>query len=57
MAHFRELTEEIRQEAIVKGMAVERDWEGDLATSGGPRHQHVGTATCVSLVYWGEKDV
>lgn len=26
---FRELTEEIRQEAIAKGSAIEGDWRGD----------------------------
>ena len=26
---FRELTEEIRQEAIAKGSAIEEDWSGD----------------------------
>ncbi len=29
VARFRELTEEIRQEAIAKGMAIEGDWRGD----------------------------
>ena len=29
VARFRELTEEIRQEAIAKGTAVEGDWMGD----------------------------
>jgi hypothetical protein len=29
VARFRELTEEIRQEAIAKGMAIEGDWGGD----------------------------
>ena len=28
MARFRELAEEIRQEAIAKGTAIEGDWEG-----------------------------
>ena len=29
VARFRELTEEIRQEAIAKGTAIEGDWKGD----------------------------
>lgn len=29
VARFRELTKEIRQEAIAKGMAIEGDWIGD----------------------------
>jgi hypothetical protein len=29
VARFRELTEEIRQEAITKGTAIEGDWRGD----------------------------
>ena len=29
VARFRELTEEIRREAIAKGTAVEEDWRGD----------------------------
>lgn len=29
VARFRELTEEIRREAIAKGTAIEGDWSGD----------------------------
>jgi hypothetical protein len=29
VARFRELSEEIRQEAIVKGTSIEGDWKGD----------------------------
>ena len=29
VSRFRELAEEIRQEAIAKGTAIEEDWRGD----------------------------